>query len=62
MLKEFDLQGKVAIVIGAGRGIGQGIALVLAEAGVDVVVAELDKSGMEDTWPFTHSGRALSTS
>jgi NAD(P)-dependent dehydrogenase (short-subunit alcohol dehydrogenase family) len=62
MLKEFDLQGKVAIVIGAGRGIGQGIALVLAEAGVDVVVAELDKSGMEDTWPFAHSSRALSTS
>ena len=49
MLKEFDLQGKVAIITGAGRGIGQGVALVLAEAGVDVVVAELDKSGMEDT-------------
>jgi len=49
MLKEFDLQGKVAIVTGSGRGIGQGIALVLAEAGVDIVVAEFNKDGMEDT-------------
>ncbi len=49
MLKEFNLQGKVAIVTGSGRGIGQGIALILAEAGVDIVVAEFNKDGMEDT-------------
>ena len=34
----FDLTGKVAIVTGAARGIGQGIALELARAGADVVV------------------------
>ena len=38
MLPEFDLAGKTALVTGGGRGIGRGIALCLAEAGVDVAV------------------------
>lgn len=37
MLDEFSLEGKVAIVTGAGRGIGKGIATTLAEAGASVV-------------------------
>jgi len=39
ILDDFSLQGTRAVVTGAGKGIGRGIALCLAEAGADVVVA-----------------------
>jgi 2-deoxy-D-gluconate 3-dehydrogenase len=35
----FNLQGKVALVTGANTGLGQGIALALAEAGADIAAA-----------------------
>ena len=35
---DFSLQGKVAVVTGGSRGIGQAIALGIARAGADVVV------------------------
>jgi enoyl-[acyl-carrier protein] reductase III len=43
--KDF-LCGKVALVTGASRGIGRGIALTLAEAGADVIVHYARKTGM----------------
>ena len=40
-----ELAGQVAIVTGAGRGIGRATALELARMGADIVVAELDQAG-----------------
>ncbi len=38
------LDGKVAIVTGAGRGLGRGEALELAAEGAGVVVGEVDEA------------------
>jgi NAD(P)-dependent dehydrogenase (short-subunit alcohol dehydrogenase family) len=44
-----ELRDQVAIVTGAGRGIGRATALELARLGADIVVAELDRAGAERT-------------
>lgn len=43
------LSNKVAIITGAGRGIGQAAALRFAREGAKVVVCDLDKAGVSDT-------------
>jgi 2-deoxy-D-gluconate 3-dehydrogenase len=47
ILDAFQLDGKVALVTGAGRGLGQAMAVGLAEAGADI--AGLDIISLEET-------------
>jgi meso-butanediol dehydrogenase/(S,S)-butanediol dehydrogenase/diacetyl reductase len=44
-----ELKGQIAIVTGAGRGIGRATALELARLGADVVIADLDQAGAKRT-------------
>jgi NAD(P)-dependent dehydrogenase (short-subunit alcohol dehydrogenase family) len=46
-MTEFSLEGKVAVVIGASRGIGRAIALRFAQAGAKVVVSSRKLAGVQ---------------
>jgi NAD(P)-dependent dehydrogenase (short-subunit alcohol dehydrogenase family) len=53
-----DLSGKIAVVTGAGRGVGQRVALRLAQLGADVaVVARSEKQLRETAAQITALGR-----
>jgi len=49
ILDKFSLAGQVGIVTGAGQGLGKTFALAFADAGADVVVAELKPETGEQT-------------
>ncbi|WP_432700653.1 2-dehydro-3-deoxy-D-gluconate 5-dehydrogenase KduD [Kluyvera cryocrescens] len=58
ILNAFNLQGKVALVTGCDKGLGQGMALGLAEAGCDIV--SVSRSVPQETAQKVHAlGRRL---
>lgn len=59
ILDQFKLDGKIALVTGCKRGLGQAMACALAEAGADIigVSATLEPSGSEVEQKITALGR-----
>lgn len=53
-----ELQGKVAIVTGGGKGIGRASALALARAGADVAVVDLDEAAGQEVCAEIEAGGA----
>jgi NAD(P)-dependent dehydrogenase (short-subunit alcohol dehydrogenase family) len=51
-----QIEGKVAVVTGAGSGIGRATARALASAGATVVVADVDEAGGSETVGLVHDG------
>ncbi len=45
----FELNGKVALVTGSARGLGQSIALKLAEAGADIALCDLNAEWLAES-------------
>ena len=61
-MTERRFAGKVALVTGAGSGIGRATAIAFAAEGASVVLADIDTVGNEETARLVaeHSGRVLS--
>ena len=56
----YDLSGKIALVTGAARGIGQACALALAESGADIILGLRNKeSGAELADKIKKTGRKV---
>ena len=50
------LDGKVAIITGSGRGIGQAAAKLFAKEGASVVVSDIDPGPAEETAAAINAG------
>ncbi|MCJ1270142.1 hypothetical protein MMC22_010037 [Lobaria immixta] len=56
----FSLDGQTALVTGGSRGIGQGMALALAEAGADILLVQRDATNTATRTAIEKLGRRVS--
>ncbi len=49
MQELFSLDGRVALVTGAAQGMGRAMALAFADAGADLLIADINIDGLQDT-------------
>lgn len=61
ILEHFKLQGKVAIISGGTIGIGQSMALALAQAGVQIIIADHNVSSTNKTLSRINQSEDLET-
>ena len=54
--ERFRLDGKAALITGAGKGIGRGIALTFARAGADVALVARTKDDLDVVAPVQARG------
>ena len=54
----FTLEGKVAVITGAGSGLGQEAARIFALAGARLVLADIDDSGLSKTMDMLGDGQS----
>ena len=54
MLPDFRLDGRTALVTGAGRGLGKGIAQALAAAGAKVTLISRSEDEIQAAVSYTH--------
>ncbi len=50
-LEKFRIDGKIAVVTGAARGIGLSASEALAEAGAKVVLTDMSRNCWTRLWP-----------
>ncbi len=49
LIQQFSLAGRIAVITGAAGGIGRQAAITFAQAGADVVIADVSVAGLERT-------------